>query len=151
MKKMNEEIIELNEEKLLRLKLLSERLDNSIKIPGTNQKIGIDAIIGLIPILGDFIGVIFSTYIMYSGIKMGVSSKIVKKMATNLAIEFIIGSIPIIGDIFDALWKANKKNVELIEEATIENQENYRLNYLIIASLIVLILGLILVILGSLS
>lgn len=148
---MNEEIIELNEEKLLRLKLLSERLDDSIKIPGTNQKIGIDAIVGIIPILGDFIGVIFSTYIMYSGIKMGVSSKIVKKMATNIAIEFVIGSIPIIGDIFDALWKANKRNVELIEETTIENQEDYRLNYLIMASLIVLILGLILVILGSLS
>ena len=148
---MDEEIIELNEEKLLRLKLLSERLDNSIKIPGTNQKIGIDAIIGIIPILGDFIGAIFSTYILYSGIKMGVSSKIVKKMAANIAIEFVIGSIPIIGDIFDALWKANKRNVELIEEATVENQENYRLNYLIMASLIVLILGLILVILGSLS
>ena len=148
---MDEEIIELNEEKLLRLKLLSERLDNSIKIPGTNQKIGIDAIIGIIPILGDFIGAIFSTYILYSGIKMGVSSKIVKKMATNIAIEFIIGSIPIIGDIFDALWKANKRNVELIEEATLENQENYRLNYLIMASLIIIILGLILVFLGSLS
>ena len=148
---MNEEIIELNEEKLLRLKLLSERLDNSIKVPGTNQKIGIDAIVGIIPILGDFIGAIFSTYILYSGIKMGVSSKIVKKMATNIAIEFIIGSIPIIGDIFDALWKANKRNVELIEEATLENQENYRLNYLIMASLIIIILGLILVFLGSLS
>tara|TARA_B100000809_G_scaffold91718_1_gene90225 strand:+ start:535 stop:981 length:447 start_codon:yes stop_codon:yes gene_type:complete len=148
---MDEEIIELNEEKLLRLKLLSERLDNSIKIPGTNQKIGIDAIVGIIPILGDFIGAIFSTYILYSGIKMGVSSKIVKKMAINIAIEFIIGSIPIIGDIFDALWKANKRNVELIEEATLENQENYRLNYLIMASLIIIILGLILVFLGSLS
>ena len=148
---MDEEIIELNEEKLLRLKLLSERLDNSIKIPGTNQKIGIDAIVGIIPILGDFIGAIFSTYILYSGIKMGVSSKIVKKMATNIAIEFIIGSIPIIGDIFDALWKANKRNVELIEEATLENQENYKLNYLIMASLIILILVLILVFLGSLS
>ena len=65
---MNEEIIEINEEKLLRLKLLSERLDDSIKIPGTNQKIGIDAVVGIIPILGDFIGVIFSVYIMYSGI-----------------------------------------------------------------------------------
>lgn len=148
---MNEETIELNEEKLLRLKLLSERLDDSIKIPGTNQKIGIDAIVGIIPILGDFIGIIFSTYIMYSGIKMGVSSKIVKKMATNIAIDFIIGSIPIIGDVFDALWKANKRNVELIEKATIENQENYRLNYLIMASLIILILCLILVFLGSLS
>ena len=148
---MDEEIIELNEEKLLRLKLLSERLDNSIKIPGTNQKIGIDAIVGIIPILGDFIGAIFSTYILYSGIKMGVSSKIVKKMAANIAIEFVIGSIPIIGDIFDALWKANKRNVELIEEATLENQENYRLNYLIMTSLIIIILGLILVFLGSLS
>jgi len=148
---MNEEIIELNEEKLLRLKLLSKRLDDSIKIPGTKQKFGIDAIVGIIPILGDFIGAIFSVYIMYSGIKMGVSSKIVKKMAANIAIEFIIGSIPIIGDIFDALWKANKRNVELIEEATIENQEKYRLNYLIMASLIVLILSLILVILGWLS
>ena len=148
---MDEEIIERNEEKLLRLKLLSERLDDLIKIPRTNQKIGIDAIVGVIPVLGDFIGVIFSTYIMYSGIKMGVSPKIVIKMATNIAIEFIIGSFPIIGDIFDVLWKANKRNVELIEEETFENKENYNLNYLIVALLITLILGTILVILGSFS
>ena len=82
---------------------------------------------------------------------MGISSKIVIKMATNIAIEFIIGSIPIIGDIFDALWKANKRNVELIEEETFENKENYNLNYLIMASLIILILVIILIILGYLA
>ena len=148
---MDEEIIERNEEKLLRLKLLSERLDELTKIPGTNQKVGIDAIIGVIPILGDFIGAVFSTYIMYSGIKMGVSSKVLTKMAANIAIEFIIGWIPIIGDVFDILWKANKRNVELIEDATAEKQVNEKLNYLIMASLIILILGTILVILGSFS
>ena len=148
---MDEEIIERNEEKLLRLKLLSERLDELTKIPGTNQKIGIDAIIGVIPILGDFIGVVFSTYIMYSGIKMGVSSKVVTKMAANIAIEFMIGWIPVIGDIFDVLWKANKRNVELIENATAEKQINEKLNYLIMASLVILILSTILVILGSFS
>jgi len=148
---MNEEIIERNEEKLLRLKLLSERLDELTKIPGTNQKVGIDAIIGVIPILGDFIGAVFSTYIMYSGIKMGVSSKVLTKMAANIAIEFIIGWIPIIGDVFDILWKANKRNVELIEDATAEKQVNEKLNYLIVASLIILILGTILVILGCFS
>ena len=148
---MNEEIIELNEEKLLRLKLLSKRLDDSIKIPGTNQKFGIDAIVGIIPILGDFIGVIFSAYIMYSGIKMGVSPKIVTKMAMNIAIDFIIGSFPVIGDIFDVLWKANKRNVELIEEVTTQNQDKYNLNYLIMASLIIAILFIILIILGRLS
>ena len=148
---MDEEIIEMNEEKLLKLKLLSERLDDLIKIPGTNQKIGIDAITGVIPVLGDFIGAVFSSYIMYSGIKMGVSPKIVTKMAMNIAIDFIIGSFPVIGDIFDVLWKANKRNVELIEDATTEKQVNEKLNYLIMASLIILILGTILVILGSFS
>ena len=148
---MDEEIIERNEEKLMRLKLLSERLDELTKIPGTNQKVGIDAIIGVIPILGDFIGAVFSTYIMYSGIKMGVSSKVVTKMAANIAIEFMIGWIPVIGDIFDVLWKANKRNVELIENATAEKQINAKLNYLIVALLITLILGTILVILGSFS
>jgi len=148
---MDEEIIEMNEEKLLKLKLLSERLDDLIKIPGTNQKIGIDAITGVIPVLGDFIGAVFSSYIMYSGIKMGVSPKIVTKMAMNIAIDFIIGSFPVIGDIFDVLWKANKRNVELIEDATTEKQVNEKLNYLIMASLIILILSTILVILGSFS
>ena len=148
---MDEEIIEMNEEKLLKLKLLSERLDDLIKIPGTNQKIGIDAITGVIPVLGDLIGAVFSSYIMYSGIKMGVSPKIVTKMAMNIAIDFIIGSFPVIGDIFDVLWKANKRNVELIEDATTEKQVNEKLNYLIMASLIILILSTILVILGSFS
>ena len=82
---------------------------------------------------------------------MGVSSKVVTKMAANIAIEFMIGWIPVIGDIFDVLWKANKRNVELIEDATAEKQVNEKLNYLIMASLIILILGTILVILGSFS
>ena len=68
----------------------------------------------------------------------------------RFAIEFLIGSFPIIGDIFDVLWKANKRNVMLIEKATIENRENYNMNYLIMASLIIFVLGAILLILGSL-
>ena len=72
-------------------------------------------------------------------------------MAANIAIEFMIGWIPVIGDIFDVLWKANKRNVELIENATAEKQINAKLNYLIVALLITLILGTILVILGSFS
>ena len=145
---MNDEI---KEERLLRLRILGERLDESINIPGTNYKIGIDPIIGAIPVIGDLIGSILSTYILYSGIKMGASPKTVVQMATNIAIEFAIGSIPVIGDIFDVIWKANIKNIELIEETTLNNEENNTINYLIAAMLIVAILGLILVILGLLS
>ena len=148
---MNDELKEIKEERLLRLKILGERLDESIKIPGTDYKMGLDSIVGTVPVIGDLIGGVLSTYILYSGIKLGVSPKIVAQMATNIAIDFAIGSIPIIGDIFDIIWKANVKNIELIEQNTLENEENKGINYLITATLVVALLGIILVILGLLS
>ena len=134
---MSEEIDEIMEEKIIRLKRLSERLDETFKIPGTDYKIGIESIIGAIPLVGDLIGGIISTYIMYSGIKMGASPRIIAQMAANIAIDFAIGSIPIVGDLFDFVWKANKKNVELIEETILLNEETNKINYLIVATLIV--------------
>tara|TARA_B100000686_G_scaffold290819_1_gene318426 strand:- start:98 stop:544 length:447 start_codon:yes stop_codon:yes gene_type:complete len=148
---MNEEINEINEERLLRLKHLSERLDETFTIPGTNYKIGIDPLIGAIPVIGDLIGAILSTYIVYSGIKMGASPKVVRKMVTNIVIEFIIGSAPLIGDVFDFFWKANKKNVELIEEIKHLDEETNKLNYLIIAALVIAVTGLVIAILAIIS
>ena len=95
---MNDEQIEINEEKLSRLKRLSEKLDDSITIPGTERKIGIDPIIGLIPGGGDLIGGVISLYIMHSGIKMGVPRETIIRMFANVTLEFVIGCIPIVGD-----------------------------------------------------
>ncbi len=148
---MNDELKEIKEERLLRLKILGERLDESIKIPGTDYKMGLDSIIGAVPVIGDLIGGVLSTYILYSGIKLGAPPKIVAQMATNIAIDFAIGSIPIIGDIFDIIWKANVKNIELIEQNTLDNEGNKGTNYLITATLVVALLVIILVILGIVS
>ncbi len=139
---------EIKEEKLIRLKRLSERLDDTFTIPGTKYKIGIEALIGAVPIIGDLIGGILASYIMYSGMKMGAPPRIITRMAVNIAIDFAIGSIPIIGDLFDLVWKANKKNVELIEETTLLNEETNKMNYVIVAMLIV---GLIAIILATLA
>ena len=142
---------EIKEEKLIRLKRLSERLDNTFTIPGTKYKIGIEALIGAVPIIGDLIGGILASYIMYSGMKMGAPPRIIARMAVNIAIDFAIGSIPIIGDLFDLVWKANKKNVELIEDATLDDKEEQKLNYLIITALILVLLGILLLILTMFS
>ena len=142
---------EVKEEKLIRLKRLSERLDNTFTIPGTKYKIGIEALIGAVPIIGDLIGGILASYIMYSGMKMGAPPRIITRMAVNIAIDFAIGSIPIIGDLFDLVWKANKKNVELIEDATLDDKEEQKLNYLIITALILVLLGILLLILTMFS
>tara|TARA_B100000945_G_scaffold255346_1_gene212532 strand:- start:1050 stop:1499 length:450 start_codon:yes stop_codon:yes gene_type:complete len=149
---MIEEMNEINEEKLVRLKLLSKRLDNNFIIPGTKYKIGLDPIIGAIPVIGDLIGALLSTYIMYSGIKMGVSRSIVAQMATNIALDFAIGWIPIIGDIFDIIWKANQRNVKLIEESiVVEEKESATANYMIIAGLVIVLIVTIFVILAVIS
>ena len=142
---------EIKEEKLIRLKRLSERLDDTFTIPGTKYKIGIEALIGAVPIIGDLIGGILASYIIYSGIKMGAPPRIITRMAVNIAIDFAIGSIPIIGDLFDLVWKANKKNVELIEDATLDDKEEQKLNYLIITALILVLLGILLLILTMFS
>lgn len=149
---MIEEMNEINEEKLVRLKLLSKRLDNNFIIPGTKYKIGLDPIIGAVPVIGDLIGALLSTYIMYSGIKMGVSRSIVAQMATNIALDFAIGWIPIIGDIFDIIWKANQRNVKLIEESiVVEEKESATANYMIIAGLVIVLIVTIFVILAVIS
>ena len=148
---MNKEIEEQNEEKLIRLKLLSNRLDEIITIPGTKYKIGIDPIIGIIPVVGDLLGSIISIYIIYSGSKMGLSSRIVAKMGLNLGLDFVIGLTPFLGDILDMGWKANKRNVELIEKNIKQTSENYHLSNLIIATLTILILVIFLTILDLLT
>ena len=148
---MNKEIEEQNEEKLIRLKLLSNRLDEIITIPGTKYKIGIDPIIGIIPVVGDLLGSIISIYIIYSGSKMGLSSRVVAKMGLNLGLDFVIGLTPFLGDILDMGWKANKRNVELIEKNIKQTSENSTLSNLIIATLTILILGVFLTILDFLT
>ena len=140
---MNEEQKELNEEKLLRLKRLSHKLDEAFTVPGTERKIGIDPIIGLIPGGGDLIGGVLSIYIMYAGIGMGVSRAVIIRMFGNVALEFVIGCIPIIGDLFDATWKSNQRNVELIENSVIGEENNTIFGYMVIGVLIKILAGII--------
>ena len=141
---MNDEQKELNEEKLLRLKRLSHNLDEAITIPGTERKIGIDPIIGLIPGGGDLIGGVLSIYIMNAGIKMGRPRTAIIRMFGNVGLEFIIGCIPIIGDLVDATWKSNQRNVKLIEDSVMSEEKNAIFGYILIGVLITILASVIL-------
>ena len=97
-----------------RLARLAWLLDSSIPIPGTRFTIGLDAIVGLIPFIGDLIGVLASSIILAEANRLGVSRAIMTRMAFNVAVEGVVGIVPFIGDLFDAGWKANQKNVALL-------------------------------------
>jgi hypothetical protein len=97
-----------------RLNRLAWLLDDSIAIPGIRFRIGLDALLGLIPGIGDALGVLVSSYILREAAQLGVPKTVLIKMAFNVAIEGVIGMIPFAGDLFDAAWKANQRNVRLL-------------------------------------
>lgn len=103
-----------NDQTRERLNRLAWLLDSSIPIPGTRFTIGMEALIGLIPVLGDFIGVLLSSYILKEAARLGAPKVVLARMASNVLVDGLVGIIPFAGDVFDAAWKANQRNVRLL-------------------------------------
>ena len=99
-----------------RIRAVSRLLDEAIEIPVVNYKIGLDPILGILPAGGDAVAAAISLYIVAEGARMGASQDTVMKMLFNVLVDAVIGSIPILGTLFDAVWKANERNVALLEE-----------------------------------
>lgn len=96
-----------------RVRGLAQLLDNSIPLPG-GFRVGLDAVIGLIPGIGDTAGAVLSAYILAQAARIGVPKAVLLRMAANVGIEAVVGAIPFVGDLFDAGWKANARNVALL-------------------------------------
>jgi hypothetical protein len=94
---------------------LARLLDTAIGIPGTRFRIGLDPIIGLIPGIGDIGGVILSLSILLNAARLGVPRTLLLHMGANIGLEAVVGTIPLLGDLFDAAWRANARNVRLME------------------------------------
>jgi hypothetical protein len=101
--------------KLQRIRKLAKLLDTAIGIPGTKFRIGLDPILGLIPGGGDLITGLISAYMIYLATSFRLEKEEIGKMVGNVAIETIFGSIPLVGDLFDAYFKANIRNLEILE------------------------------------
>ena len=94
---------------------LARVLDEAIRIPGTNIRIGLDALLGLLPGGGDVAGGLFSGLIILQAARSGAPKSVLGRMLGNVALDVIVGAIPILGDVFDVAWRANTRNVRLLE------------------------------------
>ena len=99
-----------------RLRGLARLLDTAIRIPGTNVRFGLDAIVGLVPGLGDVAGSVMSGYIVVAAARLGASSPVLLRMLVNLGVDALVGAVPLLGDLFDVGWRANTRNVALLEQ-----------------------------------
>lgn len=102
-----------------RLRRLAWLLDELFQIPGTRQRVGLDALIGLVPGVGDTIGALLSTYIIIEAARRGASIWTITRMLGNVGVETVVGAIPLLGDLFDVVFKANRRNIALLG-ATLE-------------------------------
>ncbi len=118
---------------------LSSLMDNRFRIPGTNIHFGFDALIGLIPGVGDLISFLISAYIISVATKNGASGYVRSRMILNVAVDTIIGAIPFIGDIFDVGFKANQKNMRLLDQYFNEGKHKGSANKVIIPVTIAII------------
>ncbi|WP_122088360.1 DUF4112 domain-containing protein [Halalkalicoccus subterraneus] len=100
---------------LERIEWVGDLLDEAIPVPGTDYRIGLDPLLGIVPVGGDAIATVISLYIIGEAARVGVSKSTLGLMIGLVAVDAIVGSIPVIGTVFDAVWKSNKWNVELLK------------------------------------
>ena len=101
-------------DRLPRLKRLADLMDAAFRIPGTQRKIGLDSLIGLIPGVGDLATTTVSLYIIREAWLLGLPKRKLAKMTWNVAVDAVVGAVPLFGDLFDFAFKSNSKNVALI-------------------------------------
>jgi hypothetical protein len=113
------EVVEPDEklpQDLLALRRFASWMDEAFAIPGTHFRVGFDALLGLIPGVGDVIGAVLSTWIIIGGLRHRVPTWIIIRMIFNIAIDLIFGSVPVAGDVFDFLYDENVMNMRLLEK-----------------------------------
>ncbi|WP_435318291.1 DUF4112 domain-containing protein [Haloarchaeobius sp. TZWSO28] len=100
-----------------RTELVADLLDDAFRVPGTNIRIGLDPLVGLVPGVGDAASAAVSLYIVAEAYRAGVPKLTLVRMLGNVGVDAGVGAIPVVGDAFDAMWKGNKRNVELLRKS----------------------------------
>jgi hypothetical protein len=108
------------------LEMLARWMDSVFQIPGSRVRFGFDAILGLIPGLGDTVTSMVSLFILHEASKRGISKLTQARMAMNIIVDYLVGSIPVLGDVFDVYWKANQMNLAILRQHTMENPTSQR-------------------------
>jgi hypothetical protein len=125
---------------------LARLMDTAIRIPGTNIRLGLDAVLGLIPGAGDAAGALLSSYIILAAARQGASRGVLLRMIGNVAIDSLFGAIPVLGDIFDIAFKSNARNAALLERVAAQPEavakSSRRVGVLLVVVLLVVLFAL---------
>lgn len=109
-----------------RTRRLARLLDSQFGIPGTRLRFGVDAVVGLVPGIGDAAGLALSSYVILQAVGLGARGATVARMVLNVALDAVFGSVPVVGTVFDLWFKANNRNLALLERHGIDPEGTAR-------------------------
>ena len=97
-----------------RIEAMEQLLERSFVIPGINRPVGLDALVGLVPVLGDVVAAAMGAYIVWEASNLGMPRWKLWRMAGNVALDSAVGAIPLVGDVFDVLFRSNTRNLKIV-------------------------------------
>jgi hypothetical protein len=121
------------------LRALARLMDSAVAIPGTNIRLGLDSLIGLVPGLGDLAGAAMSGYIVLASARLGAPTPVLIRMVANIAVDGVVGSVPLVGDLFDVGWRANMRNTDLLERHLASPAATKRGSVAVVAGIVALL------------
>lgn len=97
-----------------RLEAMEGLLERAFTVPGTSYRVGLDAVVGLVPVLGDLVTTAMGAWIVWEGRNLGMSKFQLTRMAANVGVDTLIGAIPLVGDLFDFVFRSNTRNIRIL-------------------------------------
>jgi hypothetical protein len=101
-------------ERVGRMRVVAALLDNAVEVPWVRVRVGLDPILGLVPVWGDVVGLVGGLYLVYEAWRLGAEGRVLAMMVMNVLVDAGLGAVPILGDLFDVAWRANTRNLELL-------------------------------------
>lgn len=115
---------------------LTGLLDTALRIPGTRIRFGLDPLLGLVPGLGDVAGAAMAGYVVILASRFGAPAPVLLRMLANLGVDTVLGAVPLLGDVFDVAWKANVRNLALLERYLDEPGTTRRASTLVVGGIL---------------
>lgn len=99
-----------------RVEMMERVLENAFTIPGLRRKVGLDAVVGLVPVAGDVVSALLGMYLVWEARNLGMSKWQLARMSANVGVDTLLGAVPFVGDVFDFVFRSNTRNLKIIRK-----------------------------------
>lgn len=142
---------ESNAARLQRLNAVARLMDDAVEVPVLGFRIGLDPLLGLLPGIGDVVGATFSGWMVITAARMGAGPPTIIRMLLNLGLDALLGAVPLLGDLFDVAFKANRRNLRIVQEGMEDPERISRQSRAVVAGAVLGVLGLLAALVGLLG